>query len=461
MRKYFFFLLMFFCLSLNVKAQSISSSHPLQIDVDIARFYGDDTLVYVELYYSLRERNFTFQQGDNKYVAGVNMTADIMRNDTMIVQKSWSVPYVIADTASLTQHRTVVGEIAFSLKEGEYVLKIVSVDIFDTTRVNRLVLPLHIESFASETILSSDIELCSSIQSSTNTNGMFYKNTLEVIPNPSRLYGDGVPFVFYYLEIYNLLKQQRRDDIVVRATVINAVGKEVHREQARKSRVYDSAVEIGKVNTASLRAGTYLLTISILDTTENLLSSVSKKFFVYKSLTENDVAAGGYSAFSPEYLIMNEEQLDLEFDQAHYIATEAERKQYALLNDVDAKRKFLSDFWKRRDTNPETPENEFRIRYMERIEVAKREFSGSLHVGWKTDRGRVHILYGRADEVERFPNTSESNPYEIWRYNDIQGGVIFVFVDRNGFGDYVLVHSTHREELHNTNWFQEYAQKMH
>ena len=42
-----------------------------------------------------------------------------------------------------------------------------------------------------------------------------------------------------------------------------------------------------------------------------------------------------------------------------------------------------------------------------------------------------------------------------------QGGVIFVFVDRDGMSDYVQVHSTHRDELRNENWFAEWAQKMH
>ncbi len=72
--------------------------------------------------------------------------------------------------------------------------------------------------------------------------------------------------------------------------------------------------------------------------------------------------------------------------------------------------------------------------------------------GYRADRGRVHIVYGPPDDIERHPNETDSRPYEIWSYNNIQGGVIFVFVQKNSGGDYELVHSTHRNELRDDNW---------
>jgi hypothetical protein len=72
--------------------------------------------------------------------------------------------------------------------------------------------------------------------------------------------------------------------------------------------------------------------------------------------------------------------------------------------------------------------------------------------GYRSDRGRVYIVYGAPDDVERHPNEVDSKPYEIWSFHNIQGGVIFVFVQRNQGGDYDLVHSTHRNELHDENW---------
>jgi hypothetical protein len=108
---------------------------------------------------------------------------------------------------------------------------------------------------------------------------------------------------------------------------------------------------------------------------------------------------------------------------------------------------------------PSASRNEYEESYGQRVQYATDNYGQGRREGWRTDRGRVYILYGPMDEIERFPSTSESNPYEIWHSNSLQGGVIFVFVDRTGLGNYELVHSTHRNELQNENWYAQYAQR--
>jgi hypothetical protein len=72
--------------------------------------------------------------------------------------------------------------------------------------------------------------------------------------------------------------------------------------------------------------------------------------------------------------------------------------------------------------------------------------------GWKTDRGRVYILYGEPDEIERYPDSEGRKPFEVWRFQKIEGGVEFVFVDRWKNGNYELITSTKRGELQDPNW---------
>ena len=74
--------------------------------------------------------------------------------------------------------------------------------------------------------------------------------------------------------------------------------------------------------------------------------------------------------------------------------------------------------------------------------------------GWRTDRGRIYIIYGEPDEIQRFPNSSDNKPYEIWNYNQIEGGVEFIFIDLSGFSEYTLVHSTKRGEIQDPSWQQ-------
>jgi len=91
---------------------------------------------------------------------------------------------------------------------------------------------------------------------------------------------------------------------------------------------------------------------------------------------------------------------------------------------------------------------------MERVQIANKRYSAAKKEGWKTDRGRVYILYGEPSEYERFPSDLETRPYEIWRYNEMEGGVYFIFADIKGFSDYELLTSTKRGELNDEYWQQ-------
>ena len=105
--------------------------------------------------------------------------------------------------------------------------------------------------------------------------------------------------------------------------------------------------------------------------------------------------------------------------------------------------------------------NTFRDQYLQRVGYANQNYTNGFRNGWKTDRGRVYVLYGPPSEIERYTSSQESQPYEIWHYNEMEGGVLFVFVDRTSMSDFQLVHATMRTELHDESWFDHYARKTH
>ena len=65
-------------------------------------------------------------------------------------------------------------------------------------------------------------------------------------------------------------------------------------------------------------------------------------------------------------------------------------------------------------------------------------------------------MYCEADRIDRFPGRLHA--YEIWRYDAIEGGVEFVFVDTRGFGELRLVHSTKRDEISDYSWYSRWVQ---
>ncbi|HXT61443.1 MAG TPA: GWxTD domain-containing protein [Pyrinomonadaceae bacterium] len=134
-----------------------------------------------------------------------------------------------------------------------------------------------------------------------------------------------------------------------------------------------------------------------------------------------------------------------------YIITDEERKAFKKLETDDEREHFIEEFWRRRDPDPDTDENEYREEYYERIAYANEHFASGIP-GWKTDRGRIYIMYGKPDELETHPSGGAYNresyegggstttyPFERWFYRYIAGvgsGVEIEFVDPTGSGEY-------------------------
>src|SRR6202165_5632849 len=134
-----------------------------------------------------------------------------------------------------------------------------------------------------------------------------------------------------------------------------------------------------------------------------------------------------------------------------YIITDEERKAFKKLENDDEREAFIEEFWRRRDPDPDTDENEYREEYYERIAYANEHYASGIP-GWKTDRGRIYITWGKPDEVETHPSGGSYNresyegggstttyPFERWFYRYLPGvgsGVEIEFVDPTGSGEY-------------------------
>lgn len=135
-------------------------------------------------------------------------------------------------------------------------------------------------------------------------------------------------------------------------------------------------------------------------------------------------------------LIKNLDPESREFlSKVRYIITKQERKIFLNLPPAD-RSAFIDEFWKKRDLDLDTEENEFKQEYFERIEMANKLFRGSATPGWLQDRGRIYILLGPPHERITFPRGSSiySIPEEIWYY----GFYPIVFIDDDWDGDYDL-----------------------
>jgi GWxTD domain-containing protein len=145
-------------------------------------------------------------------------------------------------------------------------------------------------------------------------------------------------------------------------------------------------------------------------------------------------------------------ELDDEFTRMRHIVVRDEKKTYQSLTNAEAKRRFILSLWETHKPAEYPNGLDYRRLYLARAREADARFTTVLRPGWNSDQGRVYILYGVPSNIEREPSNPTLKPHEIWRYDEIQGGVIFVFADRTGFRNYELIHSSHRNELQNPDW---------
>ncbi len=134
-----------------------------------------------------------------------------------------------------------------------------------------------------------------------------------------------------------------------------------------------------------------------------------------------------------------------------WIISDEERSAFKQLSNDEERENFIEAFWQRRDPTPDTAENEFKDEHYRRIAYSNEHFPAGIP-GWKTDRGRIYIVFGPADEIESHPSggtynrpmdegggTTSTFPFEQWRYRyieDIGQEVIIEFVDSCMCGDY-------------------------
>src|SRR5580704_11070568 len=136
-----------------------------------------------------------------------------------------------------------------------------------------------------------------------------------------------------------------------------------------------------------------------------------------------------------------------------WIISDEERAAFKQLSNDEERDNFIEAFWQRRDPTPDTEENEYKEEHYQRIAYANEHFAAGVP-GWKTDRGRIYIVYGKADEVDSHPSggtyerpmeegggETSTFPFEDWRYRYIEGigqEVIIEFVDTCMCGEYHL-----------------------
>jgi GWxTD domain-containing protein len=136
-----------------------------------------------------------------------------------------------------------------------------------------------------------------------------------------------------------------------------------------------------------------------------------------------------------------------------YIISPEERHSFLHLSTNEEREQFIEAFWQRRNPDPDSPENTFKEEHYRRIAYANEHYASGIP-GWKTDRGKIYIMWGPPDEVDSHPTggnwdrpsdqgggSTSTYPWETWRYRYLEGAglgenVELEFVDPTSTGEY-------------------------
>lgn len=443
---------------------------PLQVDLDQAAFAYDEDTSLLEIYLAFGAKTLTYQADSTQgFWAALPVDLAIHRSTAAtlegtpadpIWQDSLTLSFAVPDTSQLVEGQYFVHQVRTAVAPGEYELH-VQVPTQGARQGLELQRDVLISDYSDAGLVGlSDITLANVIAQGENREDPFFKNGLIVRPNPNQLYGQALNRVYYYAEAYNTTEIAGDDGQYTLLAYIAEANRPqplpgLQDRSERPARTPD--VLVGAFDIAALPSGSYFLRLALLNEDNEAEVEQARKFFVYNpGIQREEPVALEVSFETSQYATMSEEEVERSFKHIDIIATERERRRIRNIQDLDERRRFLMEFWQLRDPNPATVVNEFRDEFYQRFQYANQRYSNSFRDGWEADRGRILIKYGAPSQIEPHLYDRDADPHEIWQYNNIagEGQAMFIFADRNGYGDFELLHSTVAGERKTPDWQQ-------
>lgn len=443
-----------------------AESKKIFIDIDGCSFKYLENQTLWELYYSFPDTSFAYAPVKGGYRGEILFSVKIRSAVQIEAQKDWIVERKV-DKSQNNDPMNMLGKKEFLLAPGQYTVTIEALDVNDTTTYARKEFAIFAPDFSDSKIDISEILLAQEIEQisrDSKWSESFKKSNLYVVPNPKLEYIGVDPVLKAYFEFYNA-KSVAPEGFTIVYRIFDSMRQKVFETNFDIPSTGDKQAEIMELPLVDIPSGMYYLSVAVAYKSGESqdTSYATKKFYLINpeappKQARLDLAGQDYQ--TSEFSVMSEERVELELRQLGYIATIEQRDVFENLSNLEAKRRYLYEYWSTLDDNPETNINEARMEFLRKVKYANTYFAYGNREGWITDRGIVLLKYGFPTQREFHPVQGYNNAYEEWYYDDVQGGTQFYFVDTYGGGNFKLVHSTAINETYNPNWYQDYVPKV-
>jgi GWxTD domain-containing protein len=367
----------------------------------------------IDAYVQVPYQELRFVKEGEQFVARYDVSLSLTNTQgQLVLERTWTEVVRVKDFLQTSSTRlSSLTHRPIEIEPGNYQVS-VQIQDQDSRKSARRRRNLLVSDFAKDSLSVSDIMLVNRLSTSGEKR--------SIIPNISGNIGHLTEGFFLYVEVYSKVAL---DSLMLNWKILDTQRREVlHNSQteAATGRVTQAFL---KVDNPNLDAGTYFLSLDVAP--------------VHDAATHPALTASSSRTFTVRWSDLPSfvQDLDKAIDQLRYVARESEMEYMREAKDPTEKRRRFLEFWKKRDPDPRTAENELMEEYYARVDYANKNFTHYVE-GWRTDRGMVYIYLGAPDNIERYPFQSNSKPYEIWYYNQINRR--YVFVDESGFGDYRL-----------------------
>lgn len=404
---------------------------------------------FVQVPYLLMQPTTSGPEGRLSYRVEVRVTDS---TGLKLLEQSWQNQ---ATAALRRPDAFAVDMVRFSLAPGRYRLEVA---VVDSVSGRRAATGVDLEGFATAPA-ASDLLLSPQIRPTAAG---------DTVPRPAELrWGQMLvsaaarldltplrPTAYYLLEAYSPTQASG----TLRLRVADSTGKSLITTAETPVQVpMGGGVLKGQLDLTGLPPGTYDMVAALELGGKTVERAADFTMAGLDETLEKDVVRREAAKATDEgyFEAMSEEQLEQAKEPLVIVAQSGELSKWSKDLSLRAKRRFLVDFWKRRDQTPGTPVNEARQVFYEGVAYADKNFGEKGRVsapGWRTDRGRIYVKFGSPDEQLDRVQAGRAVPYQVWRYQRGRDRY-YVFADRsNGIGIYQLVHSNDVKEIGLPNW---------
>jgi GWxTD domain-containing protein len=447
------------CFLTLLPALCLAQSGGMYYHVEIGHFFDRQSNPYVEVQVSVEGSSLLHNRSENGiWSSEVGLALEIKSKDTPEGPSAFTKTFVIAgptltDTSGKLNYNLVDVRRA-QLMPGAYTLIGYLIDRNDPTHAeNKFERDIFVDPISATSVTLTDVEFLKSLKPST-TESAISKHGYDLEPMITNGIFIDQDKLQAYAEVYNSDKFLENfyfaSVYISKANSITGLDqfKRTLKMQATGLDLITATFDISK-----LPSETYYLNIDIYNLANEVVASTSGKFFVSNSRIQDQPVVASTEDWG--FFGLSEDQLNTYIPTLAYISTQSELNFAKAATTFEQKKNYFYNFWAKRKESPEDHPAKAWKHYEALVKYSNEKFKAVYKQGWRTDRGRVTLMYGTPNDVETKMNENDRYPSEVWKYNRLgaQSNVSFIFYDPDGVtGEWPLLHSDKIGESPNPRW---------